>query len=404
MSAPTSTYGPGSIPTGQSAPFVITSPTDHSGDIVIVAATGIALILVTLSIRVYIRSSFSGPWLADDTVFALATVASLVQSSLVCASAHFGWGKVIQDIKPLYLVKAEKIIYASDIVYIVTLALSKHSLDLLFIRLTPYNSHIRVVKCIRYFTLVWAITSLGVISLRCHTRTPWIDIIDGQCPSMLVRWQIVTAFNIISEAAIFGMSIFLIFRLKMALSQKSIVVIAFGMRLPTIAFCALRIHYFFQAFFTTDPSFDGVFFSAWTQTELAYSIISATLPCLKPFMSTISANWGEAPKPEFASSNPSGSYGLRDLFGKSDNTGSEASKSKAVTTESESQDTLAEGLPYEPVHGSAMNHRTLKGDSVSHTTTIMDGFTLGDDRISTRSNDSQQMIIRKDTVYSVDHA
>jgi hypothetical protein len=74
MSAPTSTYGPGSIPTGQSAPFVITSPTDHSGDIVIVAATGIALILVTLSIRVYIRSSFSGPWLADDTVFALATV------------------------------------------------------------------------------------------------------------------------------------------------------------------------------------------------------------------------------------------------------------------------------------------------------------------------------------------
>jgi hypothetical protein len=48
----------------------------------------------------------------------------------------------------------------------------------------------------------------------------------------LVRWQIVTAFNIISEAAIFGMSIFLIFRLKMALSQKSIVVIAFGMRLP----------------------------------------------------------------------------------------------------------------------------------------------------------------------------
>jgi hypothetical protein len=121
-------------------------------------------------------------------------------------------------------------------------------------------------------------------------------------------------------------------------------------------------------------------------------------------MSTISTNWGEAPKPEYASSNPSGSYGLRDLFGKSDNTGSQASKSKVVTPERESQDASAEGLPYEPVHGSAMNHRTLRGDSVSHTTTIMHGFNLGDDRISTRSNDSQQMIIRKDTMYSVDHA
>ena len=48
----------------------------------------------------------------------------------------------------------------------------------------------------------------------------------------LVRWQVVTAFNIISEAAIFGMSIFLVFGLRMPLSQKSVVVTAFGMRLP----------------------------------------------------------------------------------------------------------------------------------------------------------------------------
>ena len=74
MSAPTSTYGPGSVPTGQSAPFVIASATDHSADVVIVAAVGVALILVTLVIRIYIRRSFSGPWLLDDTVFALATV------------------------------------------------------------------------------------------------------------------------------------------------------------------------------------------------------------------------------------------------------------------------------------------------------------------------------------------
>jgi hypothetical protein len=70
----TATLAPGTVPSGQSAPFLIASPTDHSADIVLVAAMGIVLILITFAIRVYIRFNFSGPWLADDTVFALATV------------------------------------------------------------------------------------------------------------------------------------------------------------------------------------------------------------------------------------------------------------------------------------------------------------------------------------------
>lgn len=72
MSAPT--YVPGSVPSGQSAPFVVASPTDHSASIVIVAATGISLILLSFAIRIHIRYNFSGPWQVDDTVFGLATV------------------------------------------------------------------------------------------------------------------------------------------------------------------------------------------------------------------------------------------------------------------------------------------------------------------------------------------
>jgi hypothetical protein len=62
------------VPSGQAAPFLIATPTDHSPDIMLVAATGIALILLTLVIRIYIRFNFSGPWLGDDTVFGFATV------------------------------------------------------------------------------------------------------------------------------------------------------------------------------------------------------------------------------------------------------------------------------------------------------------------------------------------
>jgi hypothetical protein len=62
------------VPPGQAAPFLVASSTDHSPDIVLVAVIGIALILLTFVIRIYIRFTFSGPWLVDDTVFAFATV------------------------------------------------------------------------------------------------------------------------------------------------------------------------------------------------------------------------------------------------------------------------------------------------------------------------------------------
>jgi hypothetical protein len=63
MSAPT--YSAGSTPSGEATPFLVASP------------TGIALILLTFVIRVYIRFNFSGPWLVDDTVFTLAMVRNL---------------------------------------------------------------------------------------------------------------------------------------------------------------------------------------------------------------------------------------------------------------------------------------------------------------------------------------
>jgi hypothetical protein len=163
------------------------------------------------------------------------------------------------------------------------------------------------------------------------------------------------------------------------------------------------MYYFFQAFFTTDPTFDGVFFSVWTQVELTFSVITATTPCLKPFMSTIGTNWGEKPKTEFTSSSVSGSYGLRDLFGRSNNTMSQNTVRQPTSGVEEQESRDAGDLPYEPVHGNKMNHRTLPGDSVSHTVSVIHGFTLGDDGVSTRSNDSQQMIIRKERTFSVEH-
>jgi len=335
---------------------------------------------------------------------------------------HLGWGKVIDEIDPIDLIAAEKSAYAADILYLITLALSKYSLALLFLRLSPDPNHARVSKWVAYFSGLWVVASVTAIGVRCHLQHPWIDITADQCPTMLVRWQVISAFNIITEAAVFSMSIYLVIGLHMSLARKSMVVIAFGLRLPVIALCALRIHYFFDAFYSSDPTFDGAFYATWTQAELAFSIMASTIPCLKPLMSQLNTNWGGKNQmhiPEDSAAlykvSSSGNYSLRQFTRKSGKSGKSGKSEKggmgvwqtairgSVVRTEELDGDNAVNMSHKSVHdGLTISHQMLRGDSVSHAAnaTHERGFCRDG---SIQSNDSQQMIIRKEVVYSVEY-
>lgn len=90
-------------------------------------------------------------------------------------------------------------------------------------------------------------------------------------------------------------------------------------------------------------------------------------------------------------------FGKSDKSGPSSNTGWQISMAGEEMASQEDSD-----LPCEPAYGNTTNHKTLRGDSVSHFASVNHGMVLGDDGVSTRSNDSQQMIIRKSTMYSVE--
>lgn len=55
---------------------------------------------------------------------------------------------------------------------------------------------------------------------------------------------------------------------------------------------AMRLDSFDQANFDKDPTLHGARFVTWTSAELSYSIISATIPILKPFVNNLSTNYG----------------------------------------------------------------------------------------------------------------
>ncbi len=55
-----------------------------------------------------------------------------------------------------------------------------------------------------------------------------------------------------------------------------------------------RLHYLSREFSSLNSTLDGVFAAICTQIEMSFIIIAAIIPCLRPFMRTISTNYSAA--------------------------------------------------------------------------------------------------------------
>ena len=87
-------------------------------------------------------------------------------------------------------------LYASDILYIITLWLTKCSIAFLFLRLSPDKSHKLVSNATLLVSTVLTVISILIVALRCDLANPWI-FIDVQCPGLVraFRFIIVTSTN-----------------------------------------------------------------------------------------------------------------------------------------------------------------------------------------------------------------
>lgn len=81
-------------------------------------------------------------------------------------------------------------------------------------------------------TIAWAVASIFLIGIRCHPAHPWFDNTTAKCSSLFTRWQFIAALDILTEIALFSISLYLIWGIQMSLKSKIIVVTSFGCRLP----------------------------------------------------------------------------------------------------------------------------------------------------------------------------
>lgn len=149
-----------------------------------------------------------------------------------------------------------------------------------------------------------------------------------------------------------------------------------------IIFIAFRLASFDSTGLTTNPTFLQDKFIVWTQAELCYSLVAATIPSLRPFIQVLATNYGARPANGYGSSYdtgtasgqiPSGNYELGSLRPK----GKDEYKYRIWSA------------------------TTNDGPVKESVTADQSGAKNGADGASLTSNDSQRMIIKKHQTWEV---
>jgi hypothetical protein len=271
--------------------------------------------------------------------------------------------------------------YASDILFICTLYLAKCAVVFLYLRLSPERNHKTASKIILGLSTVFTIASIFMISIDCNISHPWL-FIESHCTGAWPRWEAFAAFDIFTEVLLGLMPFAIIRSLQMSWSKKYMILMAFSLRLLIMIPIAFRLCYLKKEYFSDNPTLSGTWAAIVTQVDLAYAIISATIPCLRPFIAATATATaptdGTLKDSKYAkgsrekSSSAGNAYGLSSLAGR------------------------FKGPKSEEKQLSTSTHELYRYKN-DHTAAVVSPG----DQHSVESQESRQMIIRRDVEWSV---
>ncbi|OQO09631.1 hypothetical protein B0A48_05033 [Cryoendolithus antarcticus] len=214
---------------------------------------------------------------------------------MIIIEVHFGLGRRGTSLSDHERATIAVATWANQYMGVLVLGFSKLSACFLLARMTKTQKHLRVAYTIATVVVMWALQSMLSASFQCKLPHPWLTKPPNTCMN---RWAQSLASGIASwiiELLLVAAAVYLVWDLMMPKQIKIAVVIAFSTRLLLVPFGIWRLFYFQQTL-STNPSDSQVKFITMSIIAAHVSVISATIPCLQPFLSSLSTGAPMRPK------------------------------------------------------------------------------------------------------------
>ncbi|KAK4954574.1 hypothetical protein LTR10_008007 [Elasticomyces elasticus] len=374
---------------------------NHAGYIYIVVLYSLIFTILACSTRLWIKKNNLGN---DDYVYGAASLAVIAHITCLFIALKHGLGTVatqhastVPSTVQQYSLKSYhvggKATFASAIFLIVALALAKCSVVLFMQRLLARDLKALNIACwvVIGVSLLWGVGSIIGISVGCQTSSYILDDAAERCGMQSTKWSAITAFDAVTELLIIAIPIVLVRPLQMSRKLKWEVVSAFMFRIGVIATAVVHAIYVNRFASSQHPSMTLVPVIIAAECELSWSILSATIPNLKNFMRSFNTGFGHE-------------FGLTTM-----NAGSGYGKS---SRDPHPNSHTGRGIQLSRIsrrdkHGGASGrddfqvmNEDLNPEGVAYGVDVGTGHAR--DNASVGSGKSQEMIIRKDVVMTVE--
>ncbi|KAM0714980.1 hypothetical protein Q7P37_009445 [Cladosporium fusiforme] len=249
------------------------------------------LLLLYSSSLVIIRTwaKWQHQWSWSDWIFVAGYLAALVQcTTIYVAIEKYGLGSGVQDRETNKDEEWMESLYASQILYIVSMGLSRCSTAFFLRSLSRAKKHEVVGSGIAGVAVLWAIASIFANALRGDLSAPWRDT-----KTLHTRWLIIEIVGLAVEVLLFMFAFAMIYNLQTRLHRRVKLLLIFAARLVLIPIIIVRLARLHPKSEHQTIN-DVVMANILAQLAMHWALISECLTCLKPFLQT----WHDGAAPE----------------------------------------------------------------------------------------------------------
>ncbi|KAF2122186.1 hypothetical protein BDV96DRAFT_482763 [Lophiotrema nucula] len=369
--------------------FSKVTPDDHSGLIYIAAFLGFTYSNITFITRCCIKWQVFG---FDDWGTCAAQIGNAVQFTLLLLSLSAGLGRTFDTLTGDQYSRMASLQYGYQIAFYLSLGLSKCAAVLLIQRLFTRDAKKFWLICniVTGITLSWTLVAAILVSVGCSPKSTFPATAADVCLGLPKRYEAVVITDALTDLLLVIVPAYLVWQLQMSASLKLQVIAVFAFRLPLIVFSAFVLTNFNRSLHGRNPGVERTPAIIFQQSQLCFSLIAGTVPCLKSFIRSFDT--GSGVKAGFTSAGyGSSGYGRGESYRMQS-----LSAGSAIRSQTEDRgDVRVNAKPFEG--GSHGSGRT-RGDSIAKVTSTAYSPHKGDDAAS---NDSQELFIRRDVQWEV---
>ena len=228
----------------------------------------------------------------DDVLSGISMVFGIAQTATIYRSASNGLGQHESSLSSSSFSTYAKDYYTANLLYILTIACAKASLILLIVRLSPARKVQRLCYVFLALIALWTLIFLFLFAFQNSLPRPWDYTRTPANISTAPLYYSLGATDILTDLLVTLLPAYVIWNVQIPFHKRLTVIAVFAVRLVVPLCAAIRMStlppYVDE---TADRSWEAVTPQTWTQVVMCLSIITACIPCLKPFLESLESGF-----------------------------------------------------------------------------------------------------------------